>query len=173
MDLPSLLVPAGQAGVEAPVGVEGLAVVGPVVDGEAVVVDGPEGCGQELHVVIAAEGERDVAADAYAGGVHLVGGEVPALAPGMAEALVRTVLPAGDNPLIEEFLELSDGPDSLIGNIRPAARGVPACIARDVLAEQGVNGFECPFNNGLVAAGVGTGWLDGDAQRRAGPQERL
>jgi hypothetical protein len=73
-----LFVPTGQSTVQPPVEAEGLAVVGSVVDGESVVVDCAEDGGQEFDVVVG-EGERDVAADSDAGGVHLVGGEVPAL----------------------------------------------------------------------------------------------
>jgi hypothetical protein len=43
-------------------------------------------------------GERDVPADADAGRVHVVGGGVPAVTPGMAQPLMRTVLPARDHP---------------------------------------------------------------------------
>lgn len=56
VDLPPPLVPAGQAGVQAPVGVERLAVVGAVVDGEAVVVHGAEDGGQEFDVVVTGGG---------------------------------------------------------------------------------------------------------------------
>jgi hypothetical protein len=88
VNLPFGPVAAGQPGGLPPVGVEGLAVVGAVVDRDAVVVDGPERDGEELDVVAAGEGERDVAADADAGGEHLVGGEVLALAPGVGQPLV-------------------------------------------------------------------------------------
>jgi hypothetical protein len=82
--------------------------VSSVVDGEPVVVHGPEDGRQELDVVVAGEGEQDVAADADAGGLHLAGagGEVPAVAPRMAEVLVWAGLPAGEDPLVEELLEL-------------------------------------------------------------------
>jgi hypothetical protein len=53
---------------------------------------GPEGDERELDAVVAGGGERDVAADADASGVHLAGGEVPALAPVVGQ-LVRSALP--------------------------------------------------------------------------------
>jgi len=98
------------------------------------------------------EGERDVPADADADGEHLVGGEVPALAPGVAQPFVRPVLPACDHPLVESSCNATTGGRwmTLPSTTRCAGRSTAGSIAACRPASSGSYTIECGAVTGSV-----------------------
>jgi hypothetical protein len=104
MDLPQVL-PGFDAGLLAAQRVEVLAVVDTVVELDAIGVDRPPGSWQQFDVVLGGECHRDIPGHLDQGGVLLVGGERPARDGRVTEPVVGPLLPAGDDPFIQQFLE--------------------------------------------------------------------
>ncbi|WP_225851984.1 hypothetical protein [Micromonospora sp. AMSO12t] len=80
------------------------------------------------------------------------------------------VLPPGDDPLVEQVLQLGQAPERLVGDPVAAAGDVAAGVAGDVLAEQAGDRGELPLDQRLVGRGALAGRLDRDAQPVARPR---
>ena len=107
-----------------------------MADLDPVGVDGPPARGQQLDIVIGTGRDRHVSRGLDQGRVLLIRGEHPSRVRGVTQPVVRPVLPAGDQPLIQQFLQLQHRPQRLAVDAAAAPVRIRPQIARHELAEQ-------------------------------------
>lgn len=132
--------------------IEDLVVVGAVVEADAVVVDGHPLDGHELDVVVRAQRHRDIAGDSHERAPHLVRRQGELRCQRMAQRRVRAVLPVGDQPLIQQVLNVRKRPARLVLNARAAPGDIRAAVAGHVLGEPVPDGAERPLDMALGRA---------------------
>ena len=172
VDLPPVI-PGRHPGRQAPVRAQFPAVVGPVVNLDPAVADAAPLRGQQLDVVLHGQRHRNIPGSGDQRGVGLVGGGGPVRRERVPQALVRPGLPACDDPLVQQLLQVGERPDGPVGDVGAAAGDVPAGVAGHVLAEQRVDRREGPLHDRLVRPGPLVRRLDRHAQGVGGPQEHL
>lgn len=153
-------------------GVEGLVVVGAVVDADAVVVDLLPFDGHQLDVVLAPQRHRDVSAHGDQRRPHLVRRQRAAGHHRVSQAVVLALLPPADDPLLQQVVQLGERPYRLAFGVPAALAGVGTRVAGHVLGEQrvdrGERALHLPFGRPVARRRR----LQGNAQRRAGGDER-
>jgi hypothetical protein len=123
-------------------------------------------------IVLRGQREGQVAGRGDQCGVHLVRRQRRARHLGVAQPVVRAGLPAGDHPLVQQVLQVTDRPHGHLVDVDTAAGDVAAGVAGDVLAEQRVDRGERPLHRRLVRRCARVRGLHRDPQPGAGGQER-
>ena len=110
---------------------------------------------------------RNESADLDDCGVHVVG----CLWVGrqrVAQGVVGAVLPEGDDPLVQQFLQFGHGPDRGGVGVAAASLDARAYETGQELGELAADGLQGSFNHRLVGRGIGVCRLQVDARRAAG-----